>query len=79
MIDRFFGLRHNIIIGCNHNDRNICKFRTTSAHGGKSFVTRCIKKCDFMTALSHYIICADVLSNTTCFRCSNFRIAYIIQ
>ena len=64
MVDSFHCLRHHTVIGCYHEDRNICEFRTAGTHGGKRFMARGIKESDaavYIIELNMYLICTNAL------------------
>ena len=39
MVNRFDGLWHHAVVGCNHQYHDVSGFGTTGTHGGKRFVT----------------------------------------
>ena len=64
MVDSFHCLRHHTVIGCYHEDCNICEFRTAGTHGGKRFMARGIKESDaavYIIELNMYLICTNAL------------------
>src|SRR5574344_767538 len=56
---------HDIVIGSNNDNRNICNLCTTSTHSGKRLMTRSIKECDTASILKLNIVCTDMLCDTS--------------
>ena len=44
MMNRFDRLRFDAIISCNHQNDNVCHFRTTRSHRTECFMTRSVQK-----------------------------------
>ena len=63
MVDRFYGLRHNTVIRCDYQDRDIRGVCATHTHGSKCFVSRRIQEGDH-TIVYLYRVCADMLCDT---------------
>ena len=70
MMDGFFSLRHDAIVGCNHQNHNVGRLGTTCAHCRKRFVSRRIQKRNH-AALGFNVIGTDMLSNSTGFTMSD--------
>ena len=79
VINRFFGLRHHIIIGSYNNNSNIRYFRTTGTHRCKCFVTRSIKESDTASVFQLHVVCTDMLGNTTGLTCNYICLTNIVQ
>ncbi|MNZ91367.1 hypothetical protein D3C78_1103490 [compost metagenome] len=72
MVNSLNRLRHDTVIGCYDDNRNICKLCTTSTHCCKCFVTRSIQECNLFT-VDFNLISTDMLSNTASFSACNIR------
>ena len=60
MVNRFLGLRHDTVVGCNHQDDDVGGLGAASAHRGKRGVARSVEECDH-AARRFDVIGADVL------------------
>ena len=70
VVNSFHRLRHNTVIGSDHNNSQVCRFSTTCTHSGKCFVTWGINKSDNASASIHrqtYLVSTDMLGNSTRF------------
>ena len=76
--NRFDGLWHHAVVGCNHKNHDIGCFRTARTHGGKRFVTRSIQEGNH-AAWGFNVVCADVLGNAACFALYHFGTADVVQ
>ena len=65
MVDRLNGLRHNTVVRCYYEDRDIGCLGTAHTHGCERLMTRCIEECDLL-AVVIYNISTDVLCDTAC-------------
>ena len=68
VVDRLDGLRHDTIIGCNNEYRDIGRLCTTHTHRGEGFVSRCIEEGDdsvFVIYIDLYLVSTDGLCDTT--------------
>ncbi|MOA38191.1 hypothetical protein D3C78_1598450 [compost metagenome] len=72
MVNSLNRLRHDTVISCYHDNRNISKLCTTSTHCCKCFVTWSIQECNLFT-VNFNLIRTDMLSNTSSFSTSNIR------
>ena len=63
MVDRLDGLRHNAVVRCNNENRNVCDLRAACAHRCERLMTRRIEEDDLL-ALADDLICADVLGDS---------------
>ena len=61
------GLRHDAIICCNYQDRNVGNLCAAGAHGSKRFMARRIQEGNG-AAIDHDSIRADMLSDAACLR-----------
>ncbi len=66
MIDRFNGLRHDAVVRCNHENRNICRLSTTGTHCRKGGVAWRIDEGDLLAVLFD-LISTDMLRDATSF------------
>ena len=64
MLDRLFCLRHNAIVGGNHQNNNVRGLSATSAHRRKGRVTRRIEESDH-AHISLHVVSTNMLGNTT--------------
>ena len=78
MVNSFQCLRHHAVIGGYNEHCDIGNLRTTSAHGGKGFVSRCIQECNFLSVEVH-LISPDVLGNTAGFTIHDITLPDSIQ
>ena len=78
MRDRLFGLRHHTVIGSNHQNNDIGRFRATCTHRSKCFVTRRIKEGDH-AARCLDVVSTNVLRNATRFACGHFGATNIVE
>ena len=62
MIYSLAGLRHDPVIGRNHQDHDIRRLRATGTHGGESRVARCIQKSD-RAMVGLHLVGTDMLGN----------------
>lgn len=66
MVDRFDRLRHHAVVGCDDQDRNVGRLRTTGTHCREGGVAGRIDEGDLLTVLLH-LIGADMLGDATGF------------
>ena len=67
MLNSFDGLRHNSVIGSNHENHDIGCGSTAGTHCGKCGMTRSIEEGDGFTLVGLYVVSTDVLGNTAGF------------
>ena len=70
MVQRFDGLRHHAVVGCNHEDGKVGDLSTTRTHGGKRLVTRGVNEGDGAfdaLVLNVHLVGTDVLGDSTSF------------
>ena len=79
MIDGFDRLRHDIVVGRNDDNGDICYFGASCTHGGKRFVTGSIEECDTAAVFENDIICPDVLRDTSGFTGDDIGITYVVE
>ncbi len=61
MVDSLDSLRHDVVVGGDDDDNNICHLCATGTHSGECLVTRSVEEGD-MTSVSHFdAVGADVL------------------
>ena len=77
--DRFDGLRHDLVVGRDHDDDNVRYLRATRPHGRKRFVTGCIKEGDLAVVAHLHVIRADVLGDAARFACDDIGFAHIVE
>ena len=64
MVDRFDGLRHDAVIGSNHDDRDIRDTGTSGSHGCERLMARGIQERDlFIIDLD--LVSTDMLGDAT--------------
>ena len=78
MVDCFNGLRHNAVICCNNQNRNISNLCATGTHGRKCCMTRSIQEGD-RTAIYLDTVCTDMLGNAACFTCRYIGLTDAVQ
>ncbi|SSW84038.1 Uncharacterised protein [Klebsiella pneumoniae] len=78
VLDSFDGLRHDAVVCSNNQNNDIRRLSTTSTHGGKRGVAWGIQEGDH-TVVSFYVVCTDVLGNTTRFARSNLGRANVVK
>ena len=78
MVDGLNGLRHNTVVRCDNEDRDICCLGTTHTHCRERLMTRCIEECDLLS-VDLYHVRTDVLGDTACLFCSYIGLADCIQ
>ncbi len=78
MVNRFNGLRHDTVVGCDNNNGNIRQLRTARTHGGKSFMPRRIEERDLFTFITN-LIRTDTLRDAARFVCRDIRFPKRIQ
>ena len=78
MGDRFFGLRHDAVVGRDHEDRDVGDLSAARTHRGERFVTRRINERDLaIVALDR--VRADLLRDTAGFAAGNVGAANSIE
>ncbi len=65
MVDGFYGLRHDTVVGCHHQNSDIRRLGATHTHGGKCLVSRSIQEGDLFS-VDLYHIRSDVLGDASC-------------
>ena len=65
MVDGLNGLRHNTVVRCDNENRDICCLGTTHTHCRERLMTRCIEECDLLSVVFNNIG-TDVLCDTAC-------------
>src|SRR5690606_37012557 len=78
MLHRFFGLRHDAIIGCHHQDHDIGGLGTTGTHGGKRRVAGGVQEGDH-AAIRFHMVGTDVLGDTTRFTGGHLGAADVVE
>src|SRR5713226_19714 len=74
VVDRFFCLRHDSVIGGYDKHYDIGNLRASRAHARKRFVTRCIHE-HHGTLIDDHFVSADVLRDAARFARGNIRLA----
>ena len=64
MLDRLFCLRHNAIVGGNHQNNDVCGLSATRTHRRKGRVTGRVEESDHAHICFH-VVGTDMLGNTT--------------
>ena len=79
MSDGLFGCGHHTVVCCNDDDGNIRNLSSSSTHGSKGFVTRCIEKRNLSAVFQLHVIGSDVLRNAARLSGNDVGIADIIE
>ena len=79
MRNSLLGGRHDRVVGCNDDDGDIRHLSTTGTHGGESLVTWGVKECYLASVRQLYVVCTDVLSNTTSLAGNHICVAYVVE
>ena len=78
MVDGFDGLRHDAVVGCHDQDRDIGRLGAAHTHGGEGFVAGGIQEGDLPAVdLDH--VCTDVLRDAAGFAGGDVGLADRIQ
>ena len=70
VVDGLHRLRHNAVVGGDHQDRDVGGLRTAGTHGGERLVTRSVDEGDRpyrAVEVDLDLVCADVLGDAACF------------
>ena len=70
MVDGFHGLRHDAVVGGDHEDRDVGEFGATGTHCGEGFVARGIEERDLARLalkVDGHLVCADALGDAAGF------------
>lgn len=78
VVDRLPGLRHDAVVGRNHQDHDIGHLGTTGSHGGKGFMAGGVEEGDF-AAVELDVIGADVLRDAASLAGNDVGFANCIQ
>ena len=78
MVDCFDCLRHDTVICCDYQYRNIRRISAAHTHSRKCLMTRCIQKRNVFTVAFHHI-CTDCLCNAAGLLVCHSRISDRIQ
>jgi len=65
MVDSLDCLRHDAVVGRHNDDGDVCHLRTTGTHRCKRLMTRCVEECDPLTVRKLYVVCTDMLCDTS--------------
>ena len=79
VVDGFDGLRHDAVITGHHEDDDIRRLGTASAHGGERLMARRIKEGDPLTARHAHLIGADMLGDATGFTRDHVGLAQSVE
>ena len=74
VINRLDRLRHDSVVGRDHEHDNVSHIGAARAHGCECRVTRRVEESNFVTFMIDSV-CADVLSNSAGFACRDARLA----
>ena len=78
VVQRLNRLRHDAVVGCDHEDRDVGDLRTTSTHGGERLVTRGVDEGDLALCalvLGDHLVRTDVLGDSTGFTGNDVGVA----
>ena len=78
MLDSFFGLRHDAIVGGNHQNHDVGSLGTAGTHGGKGRVTGGVQE-GHHAAIGFYVVGTNVLSNTTSLTGSHLSATDVVE
>ena len=78
MLDSLDGLRHDAVVGGNHEDDDVGRVRAARTHGGKGGVTGSVKEGDGAFRRLH-AVSADVLGNAARFARHHFGFADVVK
>ncbi|MNC39769.1 hypothetical protein D3C75_884430 [compost metagenome] len=78
VLDSFDSLWHYAIVCSNNQNNDIRRLSTTSTHRSKRCVARGIQEGNH-TVVSFYVVCTDVLGNTTRFARRYFSRANVVE
>ena len=78
MVDGFFCLRHDSVIGRDHKDNDIRQICPSGSQLGESFMTGCVDEGDRSVVVCNSV-CTNVLGNATMFFSDNVGFPYRIQ
>ena len=70
VVDGFHGLRHDAVVGGDHEDRDVGEFGATGTHCGEGFVARGIEERDLARLalkVDGHLVCADALGDAAGF------------
>ena len=79
MRDRFDGLRHDLVVGCDHNDDDVGDLSTTGTHGGKRFVTGGVEERDGALVGNLDVIGTNVLRDAAGFARDHVGLSDVIE
>ena len=79
MVNRLDCLRHDSVVSCDDNDRDIRHFRSTCTHRREGRVTRSIQERDMLTILQLHVVCTDMLGDTSCLTGDHVGVTDVVQ
>ena len=78
MVDGLNGLRHDLVIGCNHNDDDVGDAGTPRTHGGEGLMTGGVEEGDGLVAHLH-LIGTDMLRDAARLALDDIGVADVVQ
>ena len=78
MVDTLNSLWFHSFICCDYYDGNISKFSSSCTHYRKGLMSRSIKE-SYLLSVFVYLICSDLLCDSTCFSCCNLCFPYVVK
>mmetsp|Transcript_25255 Transcript_25255/g.32349 ORF Transcript_25255/g.32349 Transcript_25255/m.32349 type:complete len:237 (-) Transcript_25255:202-912(-) len=79
VFDRLNGLRHDGVIGSDHENNNVSDIRAAGTHRRECCVTRCVEEADLVARLQLNLIGADMLGDAAGFASNNICRAQRVQ
>ena len=79
MRNRLNGLRHDLVVGGDHDDHDVGDLRTAGTHGGERLVTGGIEERDGALAGHLHVIGTDVLRDASGFAGNHGRLADVVE
>ena len=78
VVDRLDRLRHDAVVGRDHEDRDVGDLRAARTHGGERFVTRRVDERDAPTVAVD-LVCTDVLGDAAGFARDDVRVPDAVE
>ena len=79
MVYCLYGLRHHMVIGCDHHNNHIGDLGSSCTHGGEGLVTGRVKECNVSAVWKVDFVCAHMLCDTAGFTCDDVGVSYVVK
>ena len=79
MVDGLNGLGHHVVVGCDDDNTQVGDLGSAGTHGGKRFVTGCVKECNASAVAELDIVGSDVLGYTSGLACNHVGVADVVE